>query len=92
MGPKVEHHATDLEKLRSAVGARAWVEPSNWGYRNRYAAPASGPDREALERLLVAGLVEKGSEGNTITMFYVTAAGCDAIGLTAEQKARALEP
>ena len=78
----------DLDLIRSAVGARPWVEPSNWGYRNRYSSPTEGPAKEGCERLVAEGLMSRSGDN----MYHATEAGCDAIGLTAEQKRRAFEP
>lgn len=80
--------ARDFDKLRNAVGARPDVRRNNWGYRNRYSSPHQC---SSISRLVDAGFMAVIGSSNDMVYCKVTEAGCDAIGLTQEQKQRALE-
>ena len=86
-----------FNKLRSylthMLGAESHVHKSQWGYRNYYCAEVGGKDEQDLMKLAEIGLVRRGftiNEGEDV-YFFATEKGMDAIGLTSEQKARALE-
>ncbi len=79
--------------LEHTLGAGADVPKRNRGYRNRYCANCESQKHAELMVLVAAGLMR---EGNLINegrdqMFYATAAGCDAVGLSHARKKFALE-
>jgi hypothetical protein len=79
--------------LTHMLGAEPHIRQSQWGYRNYYCAEVGGKDEQDLIKLAEIGLVRRGfaiNEGEDV-YFFATEKGMDAIGLTSEQKARALK-
>lgn len=80
----------DVRKLRHMLGANEQYKPRDYGFRNYYAT-SGGTAMEAMERLVAAGLVEKGASSTNMTYYHATVKGCDLIGLTKAQIKRAFE-
>ena len=80
----------DVRKLRHMLGATEQYKPSQYGFRNYYAT-SGGAAMEAMERLVAAGLAEKGHEGKPMTYYHATVKGCELIGFTKAQIKRAFE-
>jgi len=81
----------DYTKLKHMLGVSTHTPKSQWGYRNRYCAPNTGQDFLSMQRLLLAGFVERGSVGEKNTFFHATIEGCKAIGLNEKQIKNAME-
>lgn len=79
----------DLDNLRHMLGVGSHIAKNKWGYRNYFAA--TGDQCMEMERLVTAGLAERGWHSNDITYYHATIAGCDAIGLGKAAKRRAFE-
>ena len=80
----------DFAKLQHMLGAVQSKPKNRWGYLNYFAA-GSGQQHEAMQRLVVAGLVTAGRAANEMTYFHATRLGCKAAGLDAAGTKRALE-
>lgn len=81
----------DFAKLQHMLGAVKQYPKSKWGWRNYYCANTSGAAREAMQRLISAGLATAGHESDTLTYFHATRLGCKAAGLDAAGIKRAME-
>ncbi len=86
---------TDRQKkfLKSALGAHPHVPKKDWGYRNHFCAGVGSQDQADLDIMVSMGLFKTGTtiNNNQSVFYHATVAGMDAIGLTPEQKANALE-
>jgi hypothetical protein len=80
----------DVKKLRHMLGATDQYKPSNYGFRNYYAT-SGGAAMEAMERLVAAGLAEKGASSASMTYYHATVKGCEFIGFTKAQIKRTFE-
>lgn len=80
----------DFAKLQHMLGAVKQYPKSKWGWRNYFAA-GSGQQHEAMQRLVVAGLVTAGRAANEMTYFHATRLGCRAVGLDGAGIKRAME-
>ncbi|WP_308920563.1 hypothetical protein [Janthinobacterium sp. J1-1] len=80
----------DFAKLQHMLGAVKQYPKSKWGWRNYYAA-GGGQVREAMERLVAAGLATAGRAANEMTYFHATRLGCKAAGLDGAGIKRAME-
>ena len=80
----------DLDNLRHMLGVGDHIAKRHWGYRNYFAA--SGSQCEEMDRLVAAGLAERGRQTDTMTYYHATMAGCDAIRMGKAAKRRAFEP
>jgi hypothetical protein len=80
----------DMRKLRHMLGATDQYKPRDYGFRNYYAT-SGGEATEAMERLVAAGLAEKGGSSPHMTYYHATRKGCEFIGFTKAQIARAFE-
>ncbi|NHQ93331.1 hypothetical protein [Janthinobacterium lividum] len=80
----------DMAKLQHMLGAVQQYPKSKWGWRNYFAA-GSGQQHEAMQRLMVAGLVTAGHAVNEMTYFHATRLGCKAAGLNGAGIKRAME-
>lgn len=78
----------DLDKLRHMLGATAHHPKTKWGFRNHYCCGVQ--DREAMERLVSAGLAVRGRAQLTSQYYHATRDGCRAAGLDRLGIARAL--
>jgi hypothetical protein len=76
----------DMDNLRHMLGAGSDIPKRNWGYRNYF--NAGGKDLESMERLVAAGLAERYRP----EFWRATEAGMKAIGFTAKQIKKAMEP
>ena len=81
----------DFAKLQHMLGAVAERPKYHWGLRNYYCANASGAARQAMQRLVDAGLAMPGHESETQAYFHATRLGCKAVGLDAAGIRRAME-
>lgn len=81
----------DFAKLQRMLGVVAGRPKYHWGLRNYYCASASGAARQAMQRLVDAGLVTTGHESDTQVYFHATRMGCKAAGLDAAGIKRAME-
>ena len=81
----------DFAKLQHMLGAVQGKPKNRWGYRNYYCANSSGAAREAMQRLVDAGLAAAGHESDTQAYFHATQLGCKAAGLDAPGIKRAME-
>jgi len=81
----------DFAKLQHMLGAVKHYPKSKWGWRNYYCANVSGAAREAMQRLVDAGLVIAGHEGDTNAYFHATRLGCKVAGLDGAGIKRAME-
>ncbi|WP_426072222.1 hypothetical protein [Janthinobacterium sp. DSP2-3-3] len=81
----------DFAKLQHMLGAVQGKPKNRWGYRNYYCANSSGAAREAMQRLVDAGLAAAGHESDTQAYFHATHLGCKAAGLDAPGIKRAME-
>lgn len=79
----------DLDKLRHMLGATSHHPKKQWGFRNHYLCGKQ--DREAMERLVAAGLAERGAVQLTSQYYHATKDGCRAAGLDRAGIVRALE-
>ena len=79
---------TDMDNLRHMLGARSDQKKRNWGYRNHY-APGSSLDVQSMERLELAGLVERGKPYYEAHFYHATEKGCAALGFSPTQTKRA---
>lgn len=87
---KIQNYKSYLTHM---LGAESHIKKSQWGYRNYYCAGVGGKDEQDLIKLANIGLVRRGltiNEGEDV-YFFATEKGMDAIGLTTEQKNRALK-
>lgn len=82
-----ERWIEDMDDLRHAVGMVSNARPSKWGYRNYYNASL---DHAGMLRMEALGFVTRGRSAGESVNFYVTEAGCKAIGLPAAATRRAL--
>lgn len=80
----------DIEKLRHMLGATEQYTKRQWGFRNYYAT-SGGKAMEAMERLVAAGLAEKGASSGRMTYYHATVKGCEFIGFTKAQIKRTFE-
>lgn len=80
----------DVKKLRHMLGATDQYKSRDYGFRNYYAT-SGGAAMEAMERLVAAGLAEKGSSSTNMTYYHATVAGAEFIGFTKAQIKRAFE-
>jgi hypothetical protein len=80
----------DVKKLRHMLGATEQYKPRNYGFRNYYAT-SGGTSQEAMERLVAAGLAEKGQSSANMTYYHATIKGCELIGFTKAQIKRTFE-
>ena len=80
----------DVQKLRHMLGATDQYKPRDYGFRNYYAT-SGGTAMEAMERLVAAGLAEKGHASTHMTYYHATVKGCELIGFTKAQIKRAFE-
>ncbi|MYM21932.1 hypothetical protein GTP46_04605 [Duganella sp. FT135W] len=78
----------DLDKLRHMLGATAHHPHMKWGFRNHYLCNVQ--DREAMERLVAAGLAVRGEMMLRTQYYHATRVGCRAAGLDRSGIARAL--
>lgn len=74
----------DLDHLRHMLGINQSYSPSNWGFRNYFAA-GPGEQVESMERLVALGWVRKGGQRDDLVYYYATKEGCRAAGLTTQQ-------
>ena len=81
----------DFAKLQHMLGAVQQYPKSKWGWRNYFCASASGAAREAMQRLVDAGLATIGYESETQAYFNATRLGCKAAGLDGAGIKRAME-
>ncbi|PMQ16972.1 hypothetical protein JaAD80_08180 [Janthinobacterium sp. AD80] len=81
----------DFAKLQHMLGAVPERRKYHWGLRNYYCANISGAAREAMQRLVDAGLAMTGHESETQAYFHATRQGCKAAGLDAAGIKRAME-
>ena len=81
----------DFAKLQHMLGAVAGRPKYHWGLRNYYCASASGAARQAMQRLVDAGLATIGHESDTQVYFHATRMGCKAAGLDVAGIKRATE-
>lgn len=81
----------DFAKLQHMLGAVKQYPKSKWGWRNYYCANVSGAAREAMRRLVDAGLATAGHESDTNAYFHATRLGCKAAGLDGAGIKRAME-
>ncbi|MDQ4625039.1 hypothetical protein [Janthinobacterium lividum] len=81
----------DFAKLQHMLGAVKQYPKSKWGWRNYYCANISGAAREAMQRLVDAGLATAGHESGTQANFHATRLGYKAAGLDAAGIKRAME-
>ena len=81
----------DIEKLRHALGASTQRPKSGWGFRNYYCAALGGANDAAMRRMVVAGFMAAGHEGDKQAYFHATKDGCKLAGLNAAGIRRALE-
>jgi hypothetical protein len=81
---------SDVKKLRHMLGATEQYKPRDFGFRNYYAT-SGGEAMEAMERLVAAGLAEKGHSSANMTYYHATLAGCEFIGLNKAQIKRAFD-
>ncbi len=80
----------DFVKLQHMLGAVKQYPKSKWGWRNYYAV-GGGQAREAMQRLVAAGLATAGLAANEMTYFHATRLGCKAAGLDVAGIKRAME-
>lgn len=80
----------DLTRLQHALGAVPHRLKRQCGLRNYFCAANGGAALESMRRLVSAGLVFVGHEGEDQTYFHVTRLGCKAVGLDAAAIRRAL--
>lgn len=78
----------DMEKLRHMLGATPRHASTKWGFRNHYLCGVQ--DRDAMERLVVAGLAIRGEPLLSSQYYHATRDGCRAAGLDRSGIARAL--
>ena len=78
----------DLDKLRHMLGATSHDAKTKWGFRNHYCCGKQ--DRDAMERLVAAGLAERGAVQLTSQYYHATMNGCRAAGLDRAGIARAM--
>ncbi|MGK5020722.1 hypothetical protein [Janthinobacterium sp. LB2P10] len=81
----------DFAKLQHMLGAVPERRKYHWGLRNYYCANISGTAREAMQRLVDAGLAIVGHESETQAYFHATRLGCKAAGLDSAGIKRAME-
>ena len=81
----------DFAKLQHMLGAVPERRKYHWGLRNYYCANISGAAREAMQRLVDAGLAMAGHESETQAYFHATRLGCKAAGLDCAGIKRAME-
>ena len=81
----------DFAKLQHMLGAVKQYPKSKWGWRNYYCATISGAAREAMLRLVNAGLAAASHESETQANFHATRLGCKAAGLYGAGNKRAME-
>ena len=81
----------DFAKLQHMLGAVPERRKYHWGLRNYYCANISGAAREAMQRLVDAGLAMAGHESETQTYFHATRLGCKVAGLDGAGIKRAIE-
>jgi len=81
----------DFAKLQHMLGAGVERPKYHWGLRNYYCSNASGTARQAMPRLVEAGLAMLGHESETQAYFHATRLGCKAAGLDAAGIKRAME-
>lgn len=86
--PVISISDSERRILRHMLGMGADVARISRGYRNRYVTPPGSAGFEILEGLKSRGLVEEIPHG-TWYCFHATEAGMDALGMSAEEKARA---
>ncbi|RFP32438.1 hypothetical protein [Duganella sp. BJB476] len=84
-------HEGDIEKLKHALGATSHRPQSKWGFRNYYCAGRGGAAEEAMRRLVAAGFMCAGHEGENQAYFHATKAGCKLAGLNSAGVRRATE-
>lgn len=76
----------DMDNLRHMLGVGPNIPKRNWCYRNYF--NAGGKDIDSMQRLVAAGLAERYRP----EYWRATVLGMKAIGLTAKQIAKALQP
>lgn len=79
----------DLNKLRHMLGATKHHPKTKWGFRNHYLCNVQ--DREAMERLVAAGLARAGEQLLRTQYYHATKDGCRAAGLDRSGIVRAME-
>lgn len=79
----------DLEKLRHMLGVGPRHPRRAWGFRNHYAPGAS--DVPAMERLVAAGLAERGAPYREAHFYHATASGCQRAGLSKAATRRVMD-
>ena len=81
----------DMNRLRHALGVQNGISAEQWGYRNFYCSPKTGPEKDSMMRLHEAELVMLYREMPNFTYFEATRAGAERVGLNDEQTERAFK-
>ncbi len=83
-----EHLIQDMDNLRHMLGVRSDKPRKQWCYRNYFNSEPGSDTYESMVRLVVAGLATQ----YRLNYFCATLHGCMAIGLSAKETQKALEP
>lgn len=78
----------DMNNLRHMLGVGSHIPKRQWCYRNYFNADEGHSDMPSLLRLWANGLITRGRPG----YWHATETGMKAIGLTAKQIKKAMEP